>query len=87
MHCASCALLIEKALKKTPGVVSANVNFAAEKASVLVDGKSRRKLLLKLSATQGTKRCSSILRIHRPKSRKEMMRLKDPGNHLFGRWY
>jgi len=37
MHCASCALIIEKALKKVPGVKQANVNFAAEKASVIFD--------------------------------------------------
>lgn len=37
MHCSSCALLIERALKKVPGVKEANVNFAAEKASVLVE--------------------------------------------------
>lgn len=37
MHCSSCAAIIEKSLKKVPGVVSANVNFAAEKASVVYD--------------------------------------------------
>jgi Cu+-exporting ATPase len=37
MHCASCALLIEKKLKKTPGVKSATVNFATEKANVEYD--------------------------------------------------
>ncbi len=37
MHCASCAGLIERGLKKTPGVVSASVNFAAEKAHVVFD--------------------------------------------------
>jgi Cu+-exporting ATPase len=37
MHCTSCALIIEKSLKKTPGVSQANVNFAAEKASVVYD--------------------------------------------------
>lgn len=37
MHCASCALLIEKGLKKIPGVKQANVNFAAEKARVIFD--------------------------------------------------
>lgn len=35
MHCASCANIIEQALKKLPGVVEANVNFAAEKATIL----------------------------------------------------
>jgi Cu+-exporting ATPase len=34
MHCASCALKIEKALKGVPGVKGANVNFATEKATV-----------------------------------------------------
>lgn len=37
MHCSSCAAIIEKSLKKVNGVKEANVNFAAEKASVLVD--------------------------------------------------
>ncbi len=34
MNCASCALTIEKALKKVPGVKEANVNYAAEKATI-----------------------------------------------------
>ena len=34
MHCASCATIIEKRLKKTDGVKSANVNFSTEKAVV-----------------------------------------------------
>ena len=37
MHCSSCANLVERSLKKVPGVNSANVNFAAEKASVIYD--------------------------------------------------
>src|SRR3989344_4722491 len=37
MHCASCAGLIERALKKVPGVKAASVNFAAEKARVVYD--------------------------------------------------
>ncbi len=37
MHCASCALLIEKGLKKVSGVKQANVNYAAEKARVIFD--------------------------------------------------
>jgi len=37
MHCTSCAALIEKSLKRVPGVSLANVNFAAEKASILYD--------------------------------------------------
>jgi len=37
MHCASCAALIERSLRRVPGVQQANVNFAAEKAMVLYD--------------------------------------------------
>lgn len=37
MHCASCASIIERSLKKVPGVKTANVNFAAEKASIIFD--------------------------------------------------
>ncbi|PIN83948.1 heavy metal translocating P-type ATPase, partial [Candidatus Micrarchaeota archaeon CG11_big_fil_rev_8_21_14_0_20_47_5] len=39
MHCASCASLISKALQKTQGVKSVNVNYAAAKASVEFDEK------------------------------------------------
>jgi Cu+-exporting ATPase len=35
MHCSSCANIIERSLKKVPGVTQANVNFAAEKANVV----------------------------------------------------
>lgn len=42
MHCASCALLIEKTVSKLPGVKKANVNFAAEKATVVLDEKISR---------------------------------------------
>ncbi|MDD5083411.1 MAG: heavy metal translocating P-type ATPase [Candidatus Moranbacteria bacterium] len=38
MHCSSCANIIERQLKKVPGVKQANVNFSAEKASILFDG-------------------------------------------------
>lgn len=37
MHCASCALLIERELAKTSGVRDARVSFAAEKAWVVFD--------------------------------------------------
>ena len=37
MHCSSCATLIERSLKKVPGVKQASVNFAAEKATILFD--------------------------------------------------
>src|SRR5215831_13203013 len=37
MTCASCAMRIEKGLKKVPGVIEANVNLATEKATVTYD--------------------------------------------------
>jgi len=37
MHCSSCAAIIERSLKKVPGVNQAHVNFAAEKAAILFD--------------------------------------------------
>lgn len=36
MHCASCAKLIERKLSRTPGVVSASVNYGSEMATVEV---------------------------------------------------
>ncbi len=37
MHCASCAVTIERALKELPGIKEAQVNFAAETLSVRAD--------------------------------------------------
>ncbi len=37
MHCASCAKIIERSLKKSPGVIEANVNYATEKATITYD--------------------------------------------------
>jgi len=37
MHCASCALNIETALKKTPGITSVNVSFPLERARISYD--------------------------------------------------
>ncbi|MFA5894079.1 MAG: heavy metal-associated domain-containing protein, partial [Candidatus Margulisiibacteriota bacterium] len=37
MHCASCVTSIENALRGFRGVISANVNFASEKATVEYD--------------------------------------------------
>lgn len=39
MHCASCVNVLERALKKVPGVENANVNLASEKATVAYDEK------------------------------------------------
>src|ERR1035437_3299982 len=37
MHCASCVSVLERTLKKVPGVKEATVNLASEKATVLFD--------------------------------------------------
>jgi P-type Cu+ transporter len=37
MHCASCAKIIERGLKKTPGVIEASVNYGSETASISFD--------------------------------------------------
>ncbi|MEX3933595.1 heavy metal translocating P-type ATPase [Paraburkholderia phymatum] len=38
MTCSACALRVEKALAKVPGVASASVNLATEKAAVTING-------------------------------------------------
>ena len=38
MHCASCVNVLERTLKKVPGVKDATVNLASEKATVVCDG-------------------------------------------------
>jgi Cu+-exporting ATPase len=56
MHCSSCANIIERSLKKVPGVKQANVNFSAEKASVLFDENvSSTKVLIDAIAKVGYK--------------------------------
>ncbi|MFM7131453.1 MAG: heavy metal translocating P-type ATPase, partial [bacterium] len=47
MHCASCVLRVENALKSTPGVSSAVVNLATERAKVVVDPQTTRLDLLR----------------------------------------
>ena len=47
MHCSSCALLIEKSLKKVPGVQQANVNFSSAQAMVKVDGDIAESAIIK----------------------------------------
>ena len=46
MTCASCALRVEKALAKVPGVSRASVNLATERASVEADGTVGRDALV-----------------------------------------
>ena len=47
MHCASCAMNIERSLKKTPGVKSANVNLLTKKGFVEVDDSVSEDILKK----------------------------------------
>lgn len=37
MHCANCALTVERALRKTTGVTEASVNYATEQATIVFD--------------------------------------------------
>lgn len=55
MHCASCALLIEKQLTMVPGVSKANVNFSAEKATISTDGSVSDKDLILAVESAGYK--------------------------------
>jgi Cu+-exporting ATPase len=52
MHCSSCANLIERSLKKVPGVKQASVNFAAEKALVTFDENKAQIASLKQAVAQ-----------------------------------
>lgn len=53
MHCASCAGLIERELKKVNGVQDVNVNFAAEKAYVTHSAVTDMTQLLEAISTAG----------------------------------
>ncbi|MDP3901528.1 MAG: heavy metal translocating P-type ATPase, partial [bacterium] len=60
MHCASCALTIEKAIKSIPGVKSASVNFATEKATVEYDDNVNAEDIGKAVAKTGYKLLKSV---------------------------
>ncbi len=47
MHCSSCALLVEKSLKKVHGVESANVNFSSSQAMIKITSNVSQKELLR----------------------------------------
>ncbi|OGY62939.1 MAG: hypothetical protein A2745_00560 [Candidatus Harrisonbacteria bacterium RIFCSPHIGHO2_01_FULL_44_13] len=55
MHCVSCVLTIEHALKKVPGVKSASVNFATEKAMVEYEDSVTPEILREAVAQTGYK--------------------------------
>ncbi|MGK2848673.1 MAG: heavy metal translocating P-type ATPase [Minisyncoccota bacterium] len=53
MHCASCANIIDRELKKVPGVWQSNVNFGTEKATVSFDGTTNIDALKKVIKEAG----------------------------------
>src|SRR3989344_1959447 len=53
MHCASCSTIIERALSKTPGVQSANVNFSTSKAVIHHDESLTNENLIKTIKNKG----------------------------------
>ena len=55
MHCANCAITIEKNLNKLDNIKTANVNYATEKATVEFKGKEEDKEVLKTVKNSGYK--------------------------------
>ncbi|MBT4935644.1 copper-translocating P-type ATPase [Candidatus Woesearchaeota archaeon] len=82
MHCASCVTVLTKALTKTEGVKSANINFSTEKASIEYDPKilDERKLVdtIKKKGYDGhvVKEHDHSIAVDESKKKKELNRLK-----------
>ncbi|MBI4918375.1 heavy metal translocating P-type ATPase, partial [archaeon] len=55
MHCASCATLIVRSLQKSEGVISANVNYSTEKATIEHEDKISIQQLCKVVENRGYK--------------------------------
>lgn len=72
MSCSSCALSIEKKLNVTEGVVSANINFAAEKAQIEFDKE-------KVQVEQLTKIVEELGYVPKTEEKKEKVTLKVRG--------
>lgn len=53
MHCASCALTTEQALKNVPGVTEARVNFASQRATIEHGSHVRSEVLVKAVRDNG----------------------------------
>jgi Cu+-exporting ATPase len=79
MHCASCVATIERSLKKVPGVSSATVNLATEKATVSYDeSKVKDKDILSAVANVGYEALLEDANIHAEDKKKEKQKeLKD----------
>ena len=83
MHCSSCAAIIEKSIKKVNGVKEANVNFAAEKASILVDESvAKKEDLIKAVEKAGYK--ASLTKQNQ--SEEDKNRQKDQINGMFNKF-
>lgn len=71
MHCASCAGLIERKLKKVPGVKEASVNYGAEKALVIVDATMADEEKLKAAVKAAGYRAETVDQTDREYGRKK----------------
>ncbi|MDP2950809.1 MAG: heavy metal translocating P-type ATPase, partial [bacterium] len=81
MHCASCSAAIENALKKTKGVLSANVNFATEKTFVEIDGqKTTQKEIIKTIKKAGYDSFEEIEGNEDEREKKEEQKVKQLRN-------
>ena len=78
MTCSSCVKTIERALKSVPGVISANVNFATERAIVeFIPNLTNKELLIKSVKDSGYNAIDeSKLDKEKEKSDKEIIHLK-----------
>jgi len=87
MHCASCAVSIEKALGKEKGVASANVNLATEKAHIELDPESInldrvQKIIKKLGFNSKEETIESEMKDgHKEQEQKKIKKLR---NTFFG---
>lgn len=71
MHCSSCALIIEKSLKKVPGVQQANVNFSSAQALIKINDNLQKDLLLQSITQAGYKGVIHNEKIHEADKRKK----------------
>lgn len=78
MHCASCAKLIERGLKKSPGVMAAAVNYGSEQASVEFDpAQSSLEAMGKVVSSLGYKAVVSVDKGKSPDEIKEEAKKKE----------
>ena len=79
MHCASCATLISRRLKKVPGVMDANVNYANQKALIDCSESVTDAQLIKAVEEAGYKAFGNVEKTgqHSGHDHAEMMRHQD----------